>query len=519
MPVSLAALVRQRSLGLSTLAGRGSLDRDIAWVHASELVDPTPYLEPGSLLLSVGLWLGTGPAAGRVNGNRPGGEAVTGHIGAYVERLVRAGVVGLGFGVGPAHSAVPAPLIAAAEASGLALLEVPERTPFIALSRTVWEALAADQYAEVTRTAQAHQELTRAAVTSGAEGLVRRLAARLDGWAVLLDAAGSVRYAAPAGAARQGPWLARELERLRDVTNPVSATLSVDGDQIVVQSLRPERRTRGFLAVGTADRPTPEQRNVLSTAVSLLTLMLAQATALRTAEAHLRTTIFDLLVSGDLVRATQLAEDLWGGLPRGPVRLLLVAGGDTARADLVEIIDATAATDGERMFFATAGDRVTILYAADGHLRDRVLGLARSCPVTLGESADADLTEVARAHHEADQAVQAGLRAGRRHTAFAEIGASGLFALLAGAQGRAFAESLLRPLVDHDAGGRGDLVRSLGAWLEHNGQWDAAAAALGVHRHTLRHRMRRVEQLLGRDLDVTAVRMELWAGVRLLDGS
>jgi DNA-binding PucR family transcriptional regulator len=34
----------------------------------------------------------------------------------------------------------------------------------------------------------------------------------------------------------------------------------------------------------------------------------------------------------------------------------------------------------------------------------------------------------------------------------------------------------------------------------------------------LKHRMRRAEQLLGRDLGVTAVRMELWAGVQLLEG-
>ena len=62
-----------------------------------------------------------------------------------------------------------------------------------------------------------------------------------------------------------------------------SVTVTVDGEQIIVQSLRPGRRTRGFLAVGIARRPTPEQRTVLSTAVSLLTLMFAQATALRSA--------------------------------------------------------------------------------------------------------------------------------------------------------------------------------------------------------------------------------------------
>ncbi|MFC6930362.1 helix-turn-helix domain-containing protein [Actinomadura yumaensis] len=43
-----------------------------------------------------------------------------------------------------------------------------------------------------------------------------------------------------------------------------------------------------------------------------------------------------------------------------------------------------------------------------------------------------------------------------------------------------------------------------------NGQGEAAARALGVHRHTLRARMRKAARLLGRDLDDPAVRAELW---------
>jgi|SRR5215207_778779 len=504
MPVTLAALVRQPALGLRVLAGGEAVGREISWVHTSELLDPTPYMEGGELLLSVGLWLApTAPSAAL--------------SAAYVERLVRAGVVGLGFGVGPSHAEVPAALIEAAGACSLPLIEVPDRTPFIAVCRTAWEELAADQYAEATRASQAQQEFTRAAVSAGAAGLVRRIAERLDGWAVLLDAAGSVQHAAPAAAARQGPWLAKELERLR-VTTPVSATISVDGDQIVVQSLRPGRRTRGFLAVGVARRPTPEQRTVLNTAASLLTLMLARATALRSAESHLRTTIFDLLTSGDLPRGARLADDLWGGLPGEPVRVLLVAGKPAGRNDLVEVVDAAAAAAGERVFFAQVAHRVAIVYSADGRMRGRILTAASGSGLTAGESACAPLAELDRAHREADQALHAGLRADRRYTSFADIGASGLLELLATPEAAAFAESLLRPLIDHDAAGRGDLIRSLGVWLEHNGQWDAAAATLGVHRHTLRHRMRRVEELLGRDLGVMAVRMELWAAARLLDG-
>jgi purine catabolism regulator len=50
--------------------------------------------------------------------------------------------------------------------------------------------------------------------------------------------------------------------------------------------------------------------------------------------------------------------------------------------------------------------------------------------------------------------------------------------------------------------------------LSRHGQWDAAAADLGVHRHTLRYRMRRVEEILGRSLDDADVRMELWLALK-----
>ena len=314
MPVTLGALLGQRALGLTALTDADPA-REISWVHASELADPTPYLDGGELLLSVGMWLDPAPRPARAE-----------QAAAYVRRLVEAGVVGLGFGVGVQHAEVPAALVAAASADGLPLLQVPEQTAFVAVGRSVWEALAAEQYAEVTRTSSAQQELTRAAVASGTAGLLRRLAERLDGWALLLDAGGAVSQAAPAGAGRRGAWLATELERFRDLSTPVSATLSVEDDQIAVQSLRLGRHTRGFLAVGSPQRLNREQRTVVNTAASLLTLMLAQTSALRVAESQLRTAVLELLVDGEPARASKLAAGLWGGLPADPVRLLLAAG-------------------------------------------------------------------------------------------------------------------------------------------------------------------------------------------------
>jgi len=66
------------------------------------------------------------------------------------------------------------------------------------------------------------------------------------------------------------------------------------------------------------------------------------------------------------------------------------------------------------------------------------------------------------------------------------------------------------PLVAADRAGPGDLVESLRTWLAAHGQWEPAAARLGVHRHTLRKRIGRAGELLGRDLDSPGVRAELW---------
>jgi purine catabolism regulator len=57
---------------------------------------------------------------------------------------------------------------------------------------------------------------------------------------------------------------------------------------------------------------------------------------------------------------------------------------------------------------------------------------------------------------------------------------------------------------------------SLHAYRAANGQGDPAAKALGIHRHTLRARMKKAAELLGRDLDDPGVRAELWIALTAL---
>jgi len=69
--------------------------------------------------------------------------------------------------------------------------------------------------------------------------------------------------------------------------------------------------------------------------------------------------------------------------------------------------------------------------------------------------------------------------------------------------------------VEQGEGDYGDeLLRSLDVFIEHNGHWEKAAGALYCHRHTLRYRIRRVEQLTGRDFSQARDRIEFWLALR-----
>jgi PucR family transcriptional regulator, purine catabolism regulatory protein len=151
MAISLAALLAVQSLGLkkSSLAETTS-HQDIRWVAVTELEDPQRFLNGGELVLTTGLRMKSAPEQRR-----------------FVRQVQRAGAVGIGFGVGLSHDAVPPALIAEANRWGLPVVEVPYGTPFIAISKLVADAQSADHYSKLERLIAGHQILARALLTGG----------------------------------------------------------------------------------------------------------------------------------------------------------------------------------------------------------------------------------------------------------------------------------------------------------------------------------------------------------------
>ncbi|MDF3302705.1 PucR family transcriptional regulator [Streptomyces tropicalis] len=544
MPPTLASLVHHSALKLTVRAGEDRLDVPVRWAHVSELADPVPYMEGGELLLITAL---------KLDADDP--EAMR----RYVKRLAGAGVVGLGFAVGVTYEEIPAALVDAAREEGLPLLEVPRRTPFLAISKAVSAAIAADQYRAVTAGFAAQRELTRQTLSAGPEGLLAALAAQVDGWAALYDASGAVVATAPEWAGRRAARLTAEVERLRDRPAPASSVVGVpeSEDRVELHSLGTGRRPRAALAVGTAAALGTAERYAVHSAIALLTLTTERSRSLHAAEQRVGSAVLRMLLAGQPDHARAVAGDLYGSLLDAPFRVIVAeaapasaarahadargpaapaapapaGGGSGPLAALAEAVEAAAARSGEAVLVVPEGERLVVLAADRGAAvtacadHAAALEAARAAAVreqpgadedepVVGLSAPAGPIAAAGAYRQAEQALSVARRRGRVCVEHEQLAAGSVLPLLADDAVRAFADGLLRALYEHDATGRGDLVASLRAWLSRHGQWDAAAADLGVHRHTLRYRMRRVEEILGRSLDDPDVRMELWLALK-----
>src|SRR5207244_13275003 len=135
--------------------------------------------------------------------------------------------------------------------------------------------------------------------------------------------------------------------------------------------------------------------------------------------------------------------------------------------------------------------------------------------VRAGVGNPAPVSSLAQAAREAGYALQVCQTERRLQAAFTDLGTYQLLLSLQDPDAlRTFAASVLGPIDGYDLQHGGHLIPSLKAFLERNARWEAAAGDLYVHRHTLRYRMRKIEELTGRDLDSARDRMDLFLALR-----
>jgi purine catabolism regulator len=172
MSITVRELLQLPHLRLTLTAGAAGLDRQVSWVHSSDLPNPWEWLGPGELLLT------NQPSL------RPGEPAQVG----FLERLAETGVSGLGIGVGMAGPPLSARASRRADELALPLVAVPYSVPFTAVARAVADANGREEALVLGRVARLY-ELLRTSVIAGRPGaeMFRRLGEELGVRLYLLD--------------------------------------------------------------------------------------------------------------------------------------------------------------------------------------------------------------------------------------------------------------------------------------------------------------------------------------------
>ncbi|WP_433609758.1 PucR family transcriptional regulator [Prescottella agglutinans] len=499
MGVTVRWVLAQPELFLRLRAGASGLDRDIEFAITTELSDPSPWLSGGELLLTTGLGAPSGADG----------------YGDYVQRLFDAGVAAVGFGVGLTHATMPDELVAAADEIGLPLLEVPLPTPFAAVTKRVMDCLAEQRYDALLRASKAQPRMTRAVVQGGARAIVRELAVATDATALLFDRRGRLLEWHPADV--EDDTIAEVSDLIGSVSETTSSLVAQahSGQSMTVQRIGLGRHLHGSLAVVSPKPLGPVDQVLLGHANSLLALDFEKPVRLRAAQNQLNSQILGLLLSEHIDLEPAREQLAPAADDRGVIRAL--AGVCTSPEDAAEVaasIETAMNEAGRPLFLRRADARVTVLlrgtddaafarallvHAGEGVRRSARVGLSGRLPV-------------ARFVEAIDQAQLAASAAGAGAAPleFSALTGSALLTLDSTRQVlRSIADTAITPLADHDRDHGTELVASLRAFLEANGHWESAAGALGVHRHTLRSRIAKIESLLDCRLDVARVRAEL----------
>ena len=487
----------------------------------------------------------------------------------FIGRLADHQLAALGFGVGFGHDEVPPALVQAAAEREFPVFAVPYEVPFIAVTEAAFTQLVNEQYAVLRRALAAHERLERVVLSErGLDALAGTLATLIGAAVLVFDARGEPlvqrafrRTLEPDEVSALQTELVerRRLGRAflpshpgladRSLALPVAAD-GGSGGTVSSGDPRGERVPQAWLvAIKDGGGPLSDfDRLTLHQAVTIVALELLRGRVAGDTERRLAGDVLAALVGGELTGAELERRLEPFGLAERVAAIVVprLNGGRGRAGSGSPIEDALAqalrdeaapglvASTGSLTCGLVPGADEDELFALAGRVAARLKGTP-GAPLNIGVGRPVAGADARRTFHEARCAVEAlamgadvsthGAARNGTHSprpaatpGVASYKDLGSFQLLLSLQEdealRLFCDSILGPIEASEGHYGGELMRSLEAFIEENGQWERAARRLYCHRHTLRYRIRRVEELTGRNLSSARDRIEFWLALR-----
>ncbi len=498
-------------LGLDLAAGAERAEKPVRWVHISEEDDPTPWLIGGELLLTSGFSLDT-PARQR----------------SFMRRLAEHELAGLGFGLTERRRRTPKSMVEEARKLKFPLFEVPSSMSFIKVTKTALERLVSEQYDVLRRSVLVQQRLERMVLEDrGLQEIVAAISEAVGASVLVLGGPGQVlALHDPADVLSEDAVLAIGTQTAaRTDSQPFILSDPRLGEDALARPIVPPRggRPRAWVVIAAGARRLGDlERLIAQQAVAAVGLELMRAGVARETERRLTGDLLSTALDRDADPA-ELARRLqpFGIREEASVLVFSVADIGLGEGILQQALDEASCPvalsahriDGPELLCAivdaTGRDPIEVARNACAQLESEI------GPVRAGVSRPGPLGLLWRSFHEARWALdalddEAETPVGSWHDLGAE---TLLLSMRDGDALRLYSDRVLGGIADNARYG-GELLRSLEAFIQHHGQWERAARDLYCHRHTLRYRMRKVEELTGRDLSKANDRIEFWLALR-----
>ena len=530
------------------VAGSDGLGARVRWVHVLELADAAHLLQGGELVLTTGVALPAEPAL----------------LARYAADLAAAGGTGvsaLAVELGRRYvGALPAALVRAAADSGLTLIAFEREVPFVEITEAVHARIIDAQLEELRASERLHEVFTELSVSGASPDEIVRQAAILAGRPVILADLSHRVLACEPGSADPARLLAGFARRSRALVSPPGRTAydQASGWLFTPVGARGEDWGRVILV---CDAPPGGTDTVLieraATTLALGRLLTRHAESLDR-QAH-RTLITGIISQAHADPAEAAVRSRALGVPVDGRQLIAMvlrlrdpAGhsgplGVSAHARVLDIADAAAAAcraervpslvgtlddarAGAMLSLSPRADADRVLHGLTARIAERGGGPGSGWgDLVIGVGAAAgSIRDVRRSFLEASQVADvAAERPGERfpgspdRPAFyrlADLRLRGLLHLLRDdPRMQTFVERELGPLLAAEPDT--SLLDVLAAYLAAGGNKAEAAKRAHLARPTFYERLRRIERLLGTDLDSAESRTSLHVAMLALEAA
>lgn len=536
------------------LAGRKGLDREVSQVTVGEVPDIGDWLTGGELVLSTFFAAAKDPEA-QVE---------------FTRKIIKSGAAGLLVKPGRFVKAVAPELVSLGNRHRFPIVEIPDEVRWTHIIAEISEHIVGEHVSLLRRSQDIHRRLLDVVIDGGSWQSIADTTAELLGRPVILEDGfhETLAQSVPVGTQselvdmfigmRNGAGNGKRSEA-RGRTERYQRTPFDDGAEypaIITVPVTVSRDVQGYVSSFETDAPLNDLDLVaLESAATVAAVAMGRELARLEAETRLRGDFVDDLLAGEFDAGPtmlQRASFLGGDLSRGCLVLIadidsfgeFVVGNALKEQEVQQIknrffsgVKQVIRSHHQNALLTPKSDNVIAFLPPLGDGGEKLMSVARSTATLIRQACKEMLpgltvtvglgrfhsnpAETRRAYREAQSALQVSQRLGETG-AIVTYDDMGVYKILLGAleedpeEVRSFYDETIARVEEYDHQHNTDLVGTLEAYLANNRSVASTADALYTHRHTIRYRLGRINDLTGLDVHKSEDQEKLGFGLKAM---